>query len=54
MVTATYHPLSIKNLEKAIIFVAKYQLGREMVKEDVRLIAEFLRSLTGEYEGRLL
>ena len=53
--TAPYfHAGEIKDLEKAIIFVAKYQLGREMVKEDVRLIAEFLRSLTGEYEGRLL
>jgi cytochrome c peroxidase len=51
--TAPYfHVGNIKSLEKAVKFMAKYQLGREICDEDARSIAEFLRSLTGRYNGR--
>ncbi len=51
--TAPYfHTGGIKRLDKAVKFMAKYQIGRTLSDEDSRLIAEFLRSLNGKYEGR--
>jgi cytochrome c peroxidase len=32
----------------------KYQLGREPQKNDTQLIVEFLKTLTGEWEGKPL
>ncbi len=53
--TAPYfHSGKIKNLKKAVKFMAKYQLGREICDEDAHSISEFLRSLTGQYKGRSL
>ncbi len=53
--TAPYfHSGGVAHLEDAVKFMAKYQVGRAMPKEDVRLITEFLRSLTGQYKGRQL
>ena len=54
-VTAPYFHLGrVKTLESAVRFMAYYQVGREMPEQDVRLIAEFLKSLTGKYQGREL
>jgi cytochrome c peroxidase len=51
--TAPYfHDGTAATLEKAITTMARYQLGRELEDEDVALLAEFLRTLTGEYRGK--
>ncbi|PIW26535.1 MAG: cytochrome B6 [Rhodospirillales bacterium CG15_BIG_FIL_POST_REV_8_21_14_020_66_15] len=50
--TAPYfHDGSVKTLRSAVVFMAKYQLGRPISKEDVELIVAFLETLTGEYQG---
>lgn len=51
-VTPPYlHDGTAETLEDAIDVMAKYQLGRSIPAEDVSLIAQFLQTLTGEYEG---
>jgi len=53
--TAPYfHDGHALTLEQAIAVMAKYQLGRPMPANDLNAIAAFLRSLTGEYQGRPL
>ncbi|HET9958800.1 MAG TPA: cytochrome-c peroxidase, partial [Polyangiaceae bacterium] len=47
--TAPYfHDGSAANLEDAIQIMSSHQLGRELKPEQVKLIAAFLRTLTGE------
>ncbi|HTZ00672.1 MAG TPA: cytochrome-c peroxidase [Rhodocyclaceae bacterium] len=54
-VTPPYlHDGSAKTLEDAVSVMARYQLGTELDKADIASIAAFLRTLTGEYEGRRL
>jgi len=51
--TAPYfHSGDINDLEEAIVFMARCQLGREIDAIDAGLIADFLRSLTGKYQDR--
>jgi cytochrome c peroxidase len=53
--TAPYfHDGSARNLEDAVRVMAKYQLGRKLSADDVRLIVLFLKTLPGEYQGRPL
>ncbi len=53
--TAPYfHDGSAPTLEAAVVVMGRYQLGRQLSPEDARQIAAFLRTLTGEYEGRPL
>jgi cytochrome c peroxidase len=53
--TAPYfHDGSAKTLEQAIAVMTKYQLGRSLEKKQIELIAQFLRTLTGEYRGKPL
>ena len=53
--TAPYfHKGSAPTLEKAVEVMFKYQLGREPQKNDTELIVEFLKTLTGEWEGKPL
>jgi cytochrome c peroxidase len=53
--TAPYfHDGSAKTLEQAVATMAKYQLGRELPPNDSAQIVLFLKSLTGEYEGKPL
>ncbi len=53
--TAPYfHNGRVDKLEDAIRYMAFYQIGRSMPEEDVRLIGEFLKSLTGRFGGRSL
>lgn len=48
--TAPYfHDGSAKTLEDAVTTMARYNLGIEMPPNDVRLIAEFLKTLSGDY-----
>lgn len=53
--TAPYfHDGSARTLEDAIGQMARYQLGRELERDDTRSIAEFLRTLTGRHRGQPL
>lgn len=53
--TAPYfHDASTATLEDAVTIMARYQLGRELPTEDLQALAAFLRSLTGEWEGKPL
>ncbi len=53
--TAPYfHDGDAKTLEDAVRKMAKYQLGRELSNEEVGLIVEFLKTLTGELNGKPL
>ncbi len=54
-VTAPYfHDGRASSLTAAIGIMARIQLGRELPAQDVRSIAAFLETLTGEYQGRSL
>lgn len=53
--TAPYfHDGHAQTLEQAISIMTKYQLGTEASNADVDAIAAFLRTLTGEYQGKPL
>ncbi|HEX6242883.1 MAG TPA: cytochrome c peroxidase [Polyangiales bacterium] len=53
--TAPYfHDASAATLEQAATIMARYQLGRDLAPEQAGAIAAFLRTLTGELEGRPL
>ena len=53
--TAPYfHDGSAQTLEDAIRVMVKYQLGRPMPTKDLNDIAAFLRTLTGQYQGKSL
>lgn len=49
-----FHDGSTRNLEEAIIVMGRYQLGRDLTGGDVKALAAFLRTLTGEWQGRPL
>lgn len=54
-VTAPYfHDGSAKTLEDAVDVMFKFQLGRVPSDEDKTLIIQFLKTLTGEWEGKPL
>jgi len=54
-VTAPYfHDGSVSTLENAVMIMGRYQLGRELSEEDIRLLTAFLQSLTGQWQGKLL
>lgn len=53
--TAPYfHDGSAETLDQAIKMMGKYQLGVDIPQQDVDQIMTFLRSLTGEYQGKPL
>jgi cytochrome c peroxidase len=49
-----FHDGSTNDLEEAVRTMAHYQCGMDLEAEQVRKIALFLDTLTGEYEGRPL
>jgi len=49
-----FHDGSAKTLDAAVRAMARYQLGRPLPDADAALIAKFLQTLTGEYNGRPL
>ena len=54
-VTAPYfHDGSAGTLEAAVTVMARYQLGRPLPPQDLADIVGFLRTLTGEFEGKPL
>lgn len=48
------HDGSAVTLEDAIQVMARYELGERPTARDVKMVAAFLRTLTGEYDGRPL
>lgn len=53
--TAPYlHDGSQATLPDVINVMGKYQLGRELTRDQIDKLAAFLRTLTGEYQGRPL
>lgn len=46
-----FHDGSAQTLEKAVIVMMKYQLGREASQEDIDLIIKFLTTLTAQPQG---
>ena len=53
--TAPYfHDGSAESLEEAVRVMAKFQLGRTLSAADVEDIVAFLKTLTGEYQGKPL
>ena len=54
-VTAPYfHDASAATLEEAVSVMGRYQLGRELSTVEVADIAAFLRTLTGQWQGKTL
>ena len=54
-VTSPYlHDGSVKDIEKVVKVMAKYQLGTTIPDEKIKNIVSFLKTLTGEYQGKLL
>jgi cytochrome c peroxidase len=49
-----FHDASARTLEEAVIVMGRYQLGRELSYSDVKSMTAFLRTLTGEWQGRPL
>jgi cytochrome c peroxidase len=49
-----FHDGSAQTLEDAVAVMAKYQLGRPLPPQDLSEIVKFLRTLTGEFEGKPL
>lgn len=53
--TAPYlHDGSAKNLEDVVKIMARYQLGTEFTPGEISKLVGFLRTLTGEYQGKPL
>lgn len=53
--TAPYfHNGSAITLEDAVAGMGRYQLGRELSKNEISAIVKFLKTLTGEWQGRRL
>jgi len=49
-----FHNGYTSSLAEAVEIMGRSQLGRDLSRDDVRLIVQFLNTLTGEYEGRPL
>ena len=49
-----FHDSSAETLEQAVIVMGRYQLGREFSGDDIKALVAFLRTLTGEWEGKRL
>jgi cytochrome c peroxidase len=47
-----FHDGRTRTLDDAVETMARVQLGRTLTPEEVRLIVQFLHTLTGEYHGR--
>lgn len=49
-----YHDATQATLEDAVISMAKYEVGVNLSEQEVKQIVAFLKTLTGEYQGKLL
>jgi len=48
------HDGSVATLEEAVHIMGYYNLGVDIPKQDTLLITDFLKTLTGEYQGHPL
>jgi len=54
-ITAPYlHDGILNTLEEVVAVMGEYQLGRNLSPKDIELIVQFLKTLTGQYQGELL
>lgn len=49
-----YHDATQATLEDAVVSMARYEVGEELSQQEVQKIVAFLKTLTGEYKGKLL
>jgi cytochrome c peroxidase len=49
-----FHDGSARTLEQAVNVMVEYQLGRSLTSEQTNLMIQFLKTLTGEYQGKPL
>ncbi|MGB2823152.1 MAG: cytochrome c peroxidase [Phycisphaerae bacterium] len=49
-----FHDAAAKELKDAVRLMAKYQYGKELSADEIAGIVAFLKTLTGEYEGKPL
>jgi cytochrome c peroxidase len=49
-----FHNGSVNTLDEAVAVMGKYQLGLDLPREDIARITAFLKTLTGEYNGKPL
>jgi cytochrome c peroxidase len=49
-----FHDGSAPRLEDAVATMGKYQLGRILGSDEIDVIVLFLKTLTGEYQGKAL
>lgn len=49
-----FHDGTKATLEEAVAAMAVYEVGKTLTDEEVALIVEFLKTLTGEYQGKVL
>ena len=49
-----YHDATQATLEDAVIAMARYEVGEELTQQEVEKMVAFLKTLTGEYQGKLL
>lgn len=49
-----FHDGTAETLEQAINVMVKYQLGRSLKSEQINLIIQFLKTLSGNYQGKPL
>jgi cytochrome c peroxidase len=54
MTAPYFHDASAQTLEEAVMIMGRYQLGRKLSNDDLQAIAAFLRTLTGEWQGKPL
>jgi cytochrome c peroxidase len=54
MTSPYFHDGRVASLPKAVEIMSRMQLGQVMPQDDVDAIVAFLKTLTGEYNGRLL
>lgn len=49
-----FHDGTARTLSDAVRIMGKYQLGKELSGEEVRLVVAFLHTLNGEWQGKVL
>jgi cytochrome c peroxidase len=54
MTSPYFHDGRVASLPEAVAIMSRTQLGQVLSQDDVDAIVAFLKTLTGEYNGRLL
>ena len=48
------HDGAVQTAEEAVLIMGEFQLGKKLSDKEVGQIVAFLKTLTGEYNGKLL